>query len=240
MVVSPARDRVARLETCALTLERPDGSDRRTLDYLGCPYAIAGWSPDGRKLLVMYDVSGLHFTMDAVPVGSPDEDVRIATGVRVNHPRSWPGNGDVSWQPVVEADVAAAAPAKRRQRIVITNGRASTFVLAPGKGGVLSRDSGEVWWRQESARPVLQDGRRVERWVGTATFVGTRGRLVLRVRADWLEGRNGEERGVGTWTVVRGSGAYAGVTGAGTTTHRWSGWMRNSTSWRMEGFLRKT
>lgn len=112
-------------------------------------------------------------------------------------------------------------------------------MLAPRKGGVLSRDSGTPWWRQKSARWVLQDGRRVVRWVGTATFVGTRGRLVLRVRRDWLEGGNGDEKGVGTWTVVRGSGAYAGLTGAGTTTHIWPAhsW---SASWRMEGFLRKT
>ena len=61
-------------------------------------YAVAAWSPDGQTLLVMRDISGFHFTMLAVPVDAPSEAVPVAVAVRVNHPRSWPGNGDVSWQ----------------------------------------------------------------------------------------------------------------------------------------------
>jgi hypothetical protein len=82
----------------ALVVARPDGSDRRVL-HVGCSYAVAAWSPDGRKLLVMKDVSGFHFAMLAVSVDAPYETVPIVGGVRVNHPRSWPGHGDVSWQP---------------------------------------------------------------------------------------------------------------------------------------------
>jgi hypothetical protein len=98
-VLSPTGDRVARLEACGVTVARPDGSDARDLDVSVCPYAVAGWSPDGRKLLLMYDVSGFHFTMSAVPVDAPREAVAVAVAVRVNHPRSWPRSGDVSWQP---------------------------------------------------------------------------------------------------------------------------------------------
>jgi hypothetical protein len=73
-----------------VVVERPDGSQRRDLD-LGCAYpfyAVAVWSPDGRKLLVMRDEGG--FSMFAVPV---------VKNVRVNNARSWPGRGDVSRQP---------------------------------------------------------------------------------------------------------------------------------------------
>lgn len=86
---------------CAVIVARPNGSDRRLLPNPegACSYAIGAWSPDGRKLLVMRDVSGLHFTMYAVSVDSPFESVPVVQQVRVNHGRSWPGRGDVSWQP---------------------------------------------------------------------------------------------------------------------------------------------
>jgi hypothetical protein len=85
---------------CEVAVARPDGSGHRVLKDLLCPYAVAGWSPDGRKILVMYDVSGLHFTMSAVSVDAPFDIEPIVVRVRVNHGRSWPGRGDVSWQPV--------------------------------------------------------------------------------------------------------------------------------------------
>ena len=104
-LVSPAGDLAARGTTngaaCAVIVARPDGSDPRVLPNPEgfCSYAVAAWSPDGRKLLVMRDVSGLHFTMYAVSVDSPFETVPVVQHVRVNHGRSWPRRGDVSWQP---------------------------------------------------------------------------------------------------------------------------------------------
>ena len=109
-IASPKGDLVARRSSdplnpdCPLAIERPDGSGRHVL-YVGpvqntvCPYAVAAWSPDGRRLLVMFDVSGLHFTMVSVSVHAPFESVPVVEMVRVNHPRSWPGRYDVSWQP---------------------------------------------------------------------------------------------------------------------------------------------
>ena len=47
----------------------------------------------------MYDVSGRDFTMFAVSVRAPFTMVPVVERVRVNHGRSWPGRGDVSWQP---------------------------------------------------------------------------------------------------------------------------------------------
>jgi hypothetical protein len=82
-----------------VVVERPDGSQHRDLD-LGCAYpfyAVAAWSPDGRKLLVMRDEVG--FSMFAVSVEAPFEIVPVVKNVRVNNARSWPGRGDVSWQP---------------------------------------------------------------------------------------------------------------------------------------------
>lgn len=106
MLVSPIGDRVARL-ACdhfdptvgGVVVTRIDGSEPRDLgvECFGT-YALAAWSPDGQKILVMKDVSGFHFAMLAVSVNAPHDVVSIVSA-RVNHPRSWPGHGDVSWQP---------------------------------------------------------------------------------------------------------------------------------------------
>jgi hypothetical protein len=102
-LVSPDGTLVARRDpstmTCKVVASRRDGSDKRVVDDFPCSYANAGWSPDSRELLLMKDMDGLHFAMVAVPVNAPDDAGPVVVGVRVNHPRSWPGYGDVSWQP---------------------------------------------------------------------------------------------------------------------------------------------
>jgi WD40-like Beta Propeller Repeat len=103
-LTSPTGDLVARLggpSPCGVVVERPDGSQRRNLDA-GCTYgfyAVAAWSPDGRKLLLMRDVSGLDFTMFAVSVDAPFKSVPVVERVRVPNAHTWPGRFDVSWQP---------------------------------------------------------------------------------------------------------------------------------------------
>ena len=81
-LVSPAGDLVARLTfdndgRCRLFVTRPDGSHRRALRLRACMYAVAAWSPDGRKLLVMQDIGGPGFTMFAVSVDAPFDTVPI-------------------------------------------------------------------------------------------------------------------------------------------------------------------
>lgn len=46
----------------------------------------------------MQDVSGGDYTRLATSVDDPFDTVTIAAFVPVNHARSWPGHGDVSWQ----------------------------------------------------------------------------------------------------------------------------------------------
>ena len=47
----------------------------------------------------MKDMDGLHFAMIAVSVNAPFAITAVVADVRVNHARSWPRYGDVSWQP---------------------------------------------------------------------------------------------------------------------------------------------
>ncbi len=97
--VGPDGRLVARLEDCGIVASRPDGSERRVIPDQPCSYAISGWSPDGRKLLVMRDVNG-GFGMRAVSVNAPFTATTVVAYVRVNNARSWPRYGDVSWQPI--------------------------------------------------------------------------------------------------------------------------------------------
>jgi hypothetical protein len=96
-LLSPAGDLVASLSSAGIIVSQPDGSDRRVIPDDGS-YAIAEWSPDRRKLLVMRDVGG-GFSMRAVSVVPPFTSKTIVAFVRVNTARSWPRYGDVSWQP---------------------------------------------------------------------------------------------------------------------------------------------
>ena len=84
--------------SCGLIVERRDGSDSRVVDRRAGLW-VATWSPDGRKILLMDDVDGVHFAMHAVSVDAPFDSVTVVEGVRVNGPRGWPGRNDVSWQP---------------------------------------------------------------------------------------------------------------------------------------------
>jgi WD40 repeat protein len=97
-LLSPTGQLIASMSSSGIVVSRPDGSNRRVIPDDPPSYAIAGWSPDGHSLLLMRDVCGCGFVMSAVSVDAP----YVSTGVafaRVNNARSWPGYGDVSWQP---------------------------------------------------------------------------------------------------------------------------------------------
>ena len=78
---------------------KPDGTAAHVIPLSFCPFAMPAWSPDGQQVLLLEDVSGTDFTMHAIGVDSP-LDVAIVSMVGTNGPRSWPGWGDVTWQPV--------------------------------------------------------------------------------------------------------------------------------------------
>ena len=98
-VLSPSREWSVRLTDSGIVVAHPDGTFAHIIPLTYSPYSIAAWSPDGRQVLLMEDVSGHDFTMHAIAVDS-DFKATIVSTVRTNGARSWPGSADVSWQPV--------------------------------------------------------------------------------------------------------------------------------------------
>lgn len=124
--------------------------------------------------------------------------------------------------------VAATEPVAAKQRIaIIGKGSTHTFVVVPLTPGELGRDSGsfaDCCWTE---RVTVRDGQRVEIDNPLATYTGARGTLVVRYRVEWVDAGNGYTVGTGTWKIVRGTGAYKGITGSG----------RSASAWLRDGFL---
>jgi len=53
------------------------------------------------------------------------------------------------------------------------------------------------------------------------TLTGRHGVLTVRYRIEWVDAGHGYSVGTGTWHVVRGTGAYALLTGYGRSAHSW-------------------
>jgi hypothetical protein len=132
---------------------------------------------------------------------------------------------------------AAAEPVATKQRIAITdNGDRHTFVFRPLSAGELKRDSGtfsDCCW---SERDIVRDGQRIEINDPLATYTGQHGTLVVRFLIEWVNAGNGYTVGTGSWRIVRGTGAYKGITGHGRSA---GAWIRDSfVSARAEGWVR--
>jgi hypothetical protein len=102
-LASPEGDRVVSRSAvdCQITIANRDGTGAHAISPSPgfCPYAIPAWSPDGRQILVMQDIGGA-VAMDSIPVDDPVDMATVVSNVAVNGERSWPGRGDVSWQPL--------------------------------------------------------------------------------------------------------------------------------------------
>ena len=141
--------------------------------------------------------------------------------------------------------VAAAGPDAAKQRVAITMKLypEKTFVLTPFRAGALKPDSGTIGTEREAGgRGVVRNGQKVTIYDGQVwTLTGKRGTLTIRERTEWVDVSNKNTRygyppgvAIGTWTVVRGTGQYAQVTGGGRSGHAGFGnpWLA-----RQEGFL---
>jgi hypothetical protein len=136
------------------------------------------------------------------------------------------------------ASVAAAGPAATKQRIAIETRilPQGTFALTLLQAGAVKPDSGTVYgnWRGLRGRKVMRAGQEVTVYNALWTLTGKLGTLTIRERTEWVGVGYDDGVALGTWKVVRGTGQYAGLTGAGGSGHAGLG-----TPWyaRYEGFL---
>ena len=136
---------------------------------------------------------------------------------------------------VTLASVAAAGPAAAKQRVQIDT-KAGTFTLTALQAGAIESDSGTEGCDEEpNKRGVRRDGQ--DAWVWECpswTFVGKRGKLVLRSQFTWIEAGGPYNIATGTWKVVRGTGQDAGITGGGRSAH-----VGSPSFWRIryQGFI---
>ena len=146
---------------------------------------------------------------------------------------------------VTLTSVAAAGPGAAKQRVAINMKihPQNTFALTPEQFGPLKRDAGSVATEREAhGRDVMRNGQKVTIYEGQLwTLTGKQGTLTIRERTEWVEVSNENTRfgyppgvAIGTWTVVRGTGQYAQVTGGGRSGHAGLGsrWLA-----RQEGYL---
>ena len=135
---------------------------------------------------------------------------------------------------------ADAQAAKQRVAIVthgVQKGAASPrFELTPLRAGALEPDSG-METSSFTGHVAMRGGQRVVLTSGVETLKGDEGTLELRFRIEWVGAGNDYRVGTGTWTVVRGTGRYAGLTGGGRRGDVWLKRGRGPWSGRAEGFL---
>jgi hypothetical protein len=138
---------------------------------------------------------------------------------------------------------AAASPEALRQRVEITaSGVANPssslkFFLSPATSGGLTYDSGTETSVVAKQRDVMRDGQHAQIVTWVTTCDGKRGSFVLRVRIEHIDAGSGFHIGTGTWKFVRGTGAYAGVTGGGRVANAWLDHGSLALSERRDGFL---
>jgi hypothetical protein len=143
---------------------------------------------------------------------------------------------------VAFASVAAAGPEAAKQRVAIDMQGGQSFTLYSLQAGAVKRDSGPSTVDYQSGGSFMRQGQQVSIYNVTYTLSGKQGSLTIQERNEWVDVSQKNARGfdyrpgvaIGTWKVVRGTGAYAKVVGGGRTAHAGMG-----KQWfiRLEGFV---
>jgi hypothetical protein len=146
---------------------------------------------------------------------------------------------------VLLTSVATARPSATKQQVEITAKGVNAahqlaplkFVLTPLGTGALKPDSGSETSVVANQRTVTRDGQTANIVTWISTCKGKRGSFVMRVRIEHVDAGNGFHIGTGTWRFVRGTGAYAGITGGGRVANAWVDFGSQALSERRDGFL---
>jgi hypothetical protein len=113
------------------------------------------------------------------------------------------------------ATVAAAGPVAAKQRVEIQVKDGAPFVLTPLGPGAIKPDTGTASFCCWTERPIMRDGQAIDINNPQWTLTGKLGTLVGRNQMGYIDLPDGWAVFTGTWKIIRGTGAYAGVTGGG-------------------------
>lgn len=111
--------------------------------------------------------------------------------------------------------VASAGSTAAKQRVAIQMRGGDSFVLTPLTDGPIKPDTGVATFCCWTQRPIVRDGQAIDVNNPQMTLTGKDGTLVTRNVIGWIDVPDGYSLFTGTWKVVRGTGAYAGLTGGG-------------------------
>ncbi len=114
----------------------------------------------------------------------------------------------------VLATVALARPAAAKEHVIF-NLTTNSFVLTPSSSTAIQPDRGAFAACCWTTRHVVLAGERLELNDPHITLTGAHGTLNLRNRIEWVSVPGGWGIFTGTWKVVGGTGAYAGLSGGG-------------------------
>ena len=89
------------------------------------------------------------------------------------------------------------------------------FVLTPMTAGAIKPDTGTSSFCCWTQRFTTRDGQTIEINNPQMTLTGKRGTLVVRNQIGWIDVPDGFAVFTGTWKVISGTGAYAGLAGGG-------------------------
>jgi hypothetical protein len=133
------------------------------------------------------------------------------------------------------AGPVAAKDRTTRQRIAIQQNVDGSFVLTPLTSGSIKRDTGFASFCCWTAKRITRDGQTIDVNDPQMTLASKRGTLVVRNRVGFVDIPDGWSIFTGTWTVIRGTGDYTGISGGG----RGAGvtLANGSAKARFEGFL---
>ena len=113
------------------------------------------------------------------------------------------------------ATVAGAAPGAAKQRVSIDIATAGTFTLTALTPGAVKSDTGNATFCCWTQRYITRNGQSIEINNPQMTLIGKRGTIVARNQIGWIDVPDGWGVFTGTWKVIRGTGAYAGLAGGG-------------------------
>jgi len=111
--------------------------------------------------------------------------------------------------------------AAQRVRIDVKGTDAFTFVLTPRSKGPSQLDTGPVTFCCWRSWKVKRAGASLEVTNPLLTLVGTQGTLKIRNQIEWVGLPDDWSVWNGTWKVVGGTGAYAGLSGHGRDGGAW-------------------